>query len=54
MVWIVCGWSVYFRFAPSDSVVARLGVVLLASAGLIAIAVLSGLYLLALGPSWIL
>jgi hypothetical protein len=54
IVWIVCGWSIYFRYAPRDSLVAKLGVVLLASASIAAIAVLSGLYLLVLGPSWIL
>ena len=53
-VWIVCGWSIYFRSAPRESAVARLGVVLLASAAIAALAVLSGLYLLVLGPSWIL
>jgi hypothetical protein len=54
ILWIVCGWSIYFRSARPESAVARLGAVLLASAGIAALAVLSGLYLLVLGPSWIL
>jgi hypothetical protein len=53
-VWIICGWSIYFRSAPRESGVARLGVVLLVTAGIAALAVLSEVYLLVLGPSWIL
>jgi len=54
IVWILCGWSIYFRPQPGQRVVAALGTVLLVSAGIAALAVLSGLYLLVLGPSWIL
>ena len=54
IVWIMCGWSIYFRPQPSQRVVAVLGTLLLVSAGIAALAVLSGLYLLVLGPSWIL
>lgn len=54
IVWIMCGWSIYFRPEPRPHVVAALGTVLLVSAGIAALAVLSGLYLLVLGPSWIL
>jgi hypothetical protein len=54
IVWIMCGWSIYFRPQPSQRVVALLGTLLLVSAGIAALTVLSGLYLLVLGPSWIL
>jgi len=54
IVWIICGWSIYFRPRPEQPVVALLGSVLLASAGVVALGVLSALYLLVLGPSWIL
>ena len=54
IVWTLCGWSIYFRPQPSQRAVAVLGTVLLVSAGIAALAVLSGLYLLVLGPSWIL
>lgn len=54
IVWIMCGWSIYFRPAPRQPAVALLGAVLLVSAGCAAVAVLTGLYLLVLGPSWIL
>ena len=54
IVWIMCGWSIYFPPPPSQRAVAVLGAVLLVSAAIAALAVLSGLYLLVLGPSWIL
>ncbi len=54
VVWATCGWAIYFRPRPRQHLVAALGSLLLASAALAALAVLSGLYLLALGPSWIL
>jgi hypothetical protein len=54
IVWIMCGWSIYFRPPPAQRLVAVLGTLLLVSAGIAALAVLSGLYLLVLGPSWIL
>ena len=54
IVWIMCGWSIYFRPAPRQPALAVLGTVLLVSAGIAALTVLSGLYLLVLGPSWIL
>jgi hypothetical protein len=53
-VWSICGWALYFRSRPSRQVVATLGTVLLLSAAIAALVALSGLYLLALGPSWIL
>lgn len=53
-VWIICGWSIYFRPRPGQPLIAALGTVLLVSAGIAALTVLSGLYLLVLGPSWIL
>lgn len=54
VVWILCGWAIYFRPRPRQPLIAALGSVLLWSAALVALAVLSGVYLLALGPSWIL
>jgi hypothetical protein len=54
IVWIMCGWSIYFRPQPAQRVVAMLGTLLLVSAGIAALAVLFRLYLLLLGPSWIL
>ncbi|MEO7823183.1 MAG: hypothetical protein ABIS15_06215 [Gemmatimonadaceae bacterium] len=54
VVWIVCGWAIYFRPRPRQPLIAALGSVLLWSAALVALAVLTGVYLLALGPSWIL
>lgn len=53
-VWSACGWAMYFRPRPRHPVAAVLGYVLLASTLSAAFAVLSALYLLALGPSWIL
>jgi hypothetical protein len=53
-VWIACGWAIYFRPRPRQPLIAALGSVLLWSAALVALAVLTGVYLLALGPSWIL
>jgi len=53
-VWSFCGWAIYFRRRSLDRVSATLGSVLLLSAAAAALVVLSGLYLLALGPSWIL
>ena len=53
-VWSFCGWAIYFRPQPRQRAAAVLGSVLLVSAITAALAVLSGLYLLALGPSWIL
>jgi hypothetical protein len=54
VVWIMCGWSIYFQPRPTHPAVALLGTALLISAGIAALVVLSGLYLLVLGPSWIL
>ena len=54
VVWIVCGWAIHFRPRPSQPLVAALGSVLLWSAVLAAVVVLTGVYLLALRPSWIL
>lgn len=53
-VWSLSGWAIYFRSAAPDRVTAALGAVLLLSAAAATLVVLSGLYLLALGPSWIL
>ena len=53
-VWSVCGWAIYFRPHTPDRITAVLGAVLLLSAATATLVVLSGLYLLALGPSWIL
>lgn len=54
VVWIVCGWAIYFRPRPRQPLIAALGSVMLWSAALAALTVLAGVYLLALGPSWIL
>jgi len=54
VVWTLCGWAIYFRPPSPVPVVAALGNLLLLSAATAALAVLSGLYLLFLGPSWIL
>ena len=54
VVWIVCGWAIHFRPRPRQPLVAALGSVLLWSAALATLVVLTGVYLLALGPSWIL
>ncbi len=54
VVWILCGWAIFFRPRPRHALVEALGLVLLLSAAVAALAVLSGVYLLALGPSWIL
>lgn len=53
-IWSVCGWAIYFRPRPRHPVAATLGSVLLISGVIAALAALSGIYLLALGPSWIL
>lgn len=53
-VWSLCGWAIYFRRGPQDPITATLGFVLLLSAAVAALIALSGLYLGALGPSWIL
>ncbi len=54
VVWILCGWGLFFRAGARDRRMAALGSVLLLSAALAALAVLSGVYMIALGPSWIL
>ena len=53
-VWSICGWAMFFRARPNQRTVAILGSVLLLSAAIAALVAISGLYLLALGPSWIL
>ena len=53
-VWSFCGWAIYFRPRPRQRAAILLGFALLASAITAALAVISALYLLALGPSWIL
>lgn len=54
LLWILSGWALYFLPKPHQPVVAALGSFLLFSAALAATAVLLGLYLVVLGPSWIL
>lgn len=54
VVWILSGWALFFQARPSIPLVSALGAFLVASALATAIAVLLGLFLLALGPSWIL
>lgn len=54
VVWILSGWAIYFRHAPRHPGMVALGSLLLFSAAAAALVVLSGLYLLFLGPSWIL
>ena len=53
-VWSLCGWAIYFRPNPGTRLRAALGTVMFLSAAVAALLTLSGLYLLALGPSWIL
>jgi hypothetical protein len=54
VVWILSGWALFFRPGPDQPLVAAFGSFLVLSAAAAALAVLVGLYLLALGPSWIL
>ena len=54
VIWILSGWAIYFGSRPLQPPIAALGSLLLISAAAAALAVLSGLYLLVLGPSWIL
>ena len=54
VIWILAGWAIYFGSRPLPPAMAALGSLLLVSAAAAALAVLSGLYLLVLGPSWIL
>jgi len=54
VIWILSGWAIYFGGRPRQSPMARLGALLLISAAAAALAVLSGVYLRVLGPSWIL
>jgi len=54
VVWILAGWALFFLPKPRQPVVAALGSFLLLSAAAAAVAVLLGLYLVMLGPSWVL
>jgi ABC-type sulfate transport system permease component len=54
VVWILSGWAIFFQTAPRRPVISALGTIMFASALAAAVAVLAGLYLAALGPSWIL
>lgn len=54
VVWVLCGWAIFFRPRSRQPLINALGSILLLTAAVAALAVLSGLYLLALGPSWIL
>ena len=54
VVWALSGWALFFQPNPRPRLVSALGAFLVLSAALTAFAVLAGLYLRALGPSWIL
>jgi hypothetical protein len=54
VVWVLCGWALFFQPNPRPWLVSALGAFLVLSAAVTALAVLAGLYLRALGPSWIL
>jgi hypothetical protein len=54
VVWVLSGWALFFQPDPRAPLVSALGAFLVLSAVAMALAVLGGLYLRALGPSWIL
>jgi hypothetical protein len=54
VLWILAGWALFFLPKPRQPIVAALGSFLLLSAAVTALAVLAKLYLVALGPSWVL
>lgn len=53
VAWILSGWALFVGPNPRRPVVAALGSFLLLSATVAAFAVLVGVYLAALGPSWV-
>jgi len=54
VLWIFSGCALFFRTKPTSRLVSISALFLLLSGTLVALAVLVGLYLLALGPSWVL
>ncbi len=54
VVWALTGWGLFFQPNPRRPLLSALGALLVLSAVAAAFIVLSGLYMRALGPSWIL
>lgn len=54
VVWVLSGWALFFQPNPRPPLVSALGAFLVLTAGAAAFAVLAGLYMRVLGPSWIL